>query len=122
MDRRAHARKYFRVPASVEIPSGRNPVSARLLDISLGGAFVEVTSLLRKGSLLILQFRLPDSRPQNTFRLYAKVMRRVRTGVGVAFLRMPAATLHALDAALSQLPQPDSGFDPVQKLAVSWAL
>lgn len=106
----------------MEIPSNRKPLGARLLDIGLGGAFVEMESLLRKGSLLILEFRLPDSRPQNTFRLYAKVARRAQTGVGVAFLSMPAATVRALDATLSQLPLSDSGSDTLQRLAVSWAL
>lgn len=122
MDRRSNVRTYLRLRVAVEIPSVRNPVWANLLDISLGGAFIEMPSLLRASAPLIVEFKVPDSRPQNTFRLYARVVRRTPAGIGVAFLNMPTATLHALSAALAQMPQADSGSEPARQFSTVWAV
>lgn len=125
MERRSNPRKYLRRQITLEIPSSRKPIGATMLDISLGGAFIEVDSVLRVSTILMIEFRLPDSRPQNTFRLFAKVVRRTRAGLGVAFLKMPMGTLHALNEALWQLPRPaseDSDREPTQGFAAVWVV
>ena len=125
MERRAYSRKYLRLKIKVEIPAKRTPISACLLDISRKGAFIEMPSLLPASTTLIVEFRLPDNRPQNIFRLYAKVMRRTARGIGVSFLNMPAATLQALDAAIAWLPAPpeeESDSEPTQGFAAVWAI
>jgi hypothetical protein len=126
MERRAYNRKYLRLKIKVEIPAKRDPIGACLLDISRKGAFIEIPSLLPASTPLIVEFQLPDSRPQNIFRLYAKVIRRTASGIGVSFLNMPTSTLHALDAAIAQLPggaeEAASDAEPTQGFAAVWAV
>lgn len=124
MERRSNRRKYLRLYIKVEIPAIGKPIGAWLLDISQDGAFIEMPSLLKVSTLLLIEFRLPDSRPQNIFRLYAKVVRRTAAGIGVSFLKMPSATLHALAMAVSQQPADDSAADaerePTQGFSLVW--
>lgn len=122
MERRANARKPLHQRVRLEIPALRDPISATMLDISLGGAFIEMDSLLRASAPLIVEFRLPDSRPQNTFRLFAKVVRRSPGGLGIKFLKMPQATLHALSEALLRLPDADSAPEQTQGFAAVWVV
>ncbi|HEX5055329.1 MAG TPA: PilZ domain-containing protein [Gammaproteobacteria bacterium] len=126
MERRSYSRKYLRLKIKVEIPAKRTPIGACLLDISRKGAFIEMPALLPASAPLIVEFRLPDGRPQNIFRLYAKVIRRTASGIGVSFLNMPAATSHALDAAIGRLPpgaeEAASDSEPTQGFAAVWAV
>lgn len=100
MERRLSPRKFFQLKITLEIPSSSQPVRANLLDISVHGAFIETNALLSISTPLILAIKLSDTGLQSSFRLYARVIRRTQSGVGVAFLPMPADLTDALSTAL----------------------
>lgn len=102
MERRLNLRKHLRLDVMLEIPSSSKPVKANLLDISMGGAFIETDALLSISTPLIMALKLSDASFQKGFRLYARVIRRTHAGVGVAFLPMPHDMTDALGEALTQ--------------------
>jgi hypothetical protein len=104
-NRRWKPRIYLQLDVSLEIPFSSEPVSANLHDISLTGAFIETLALLSTSTPLIVALKLPGAQLQKSFRLCARVVRRTQTGVGVAFLPMPADMVNALGEALSRHEQ-----------------
>lgn len=104
MDRRLNPRKHLQLNITLETPSSSQPLTAYLRDISVTGAFIETETVLSTSAPLIMAFKLSDS-VHNGFRLYARVIRRTKTGVGVAFLPMPSEMTNALSKALSRYKQ-----------------
>jgi hypothetical protein len=109
-DRRSSPRKHLQLGVTLETLSNNQPIAANLLDISLGGAFIKTQTLLSISAPLIMALTLSGTHLQKSFRLYARVVRRTPTGVGVTFFPMPAGIIKALIEALSwhAEQQPDS--------------
>jgi hypothetical protein len=102
MERRLSPRRYLQLNIQLEIPSHSQSLPASLMNISIRGAFIETDAPLSLSTPLIIVFKLLSGADfQHSFRLYARVIRRAHTGVGVAFLPMPAGVTDALHAALS---------------------
>lgn len=108
MDRRLSPRKHLQLGITLEMASSGQSIAANLLDISMSGAFIETQAPLSNSAFVIMAFKLPDTHLQSGLRLYARVVRRTQTGVGVAFLPMPAAMIEVLIKALSPYEQPGS--------------
>ena len=78
-DRRAHPRLKCRVTIEVQTDSGPAPVFANLTDISIGGCYIETSTIASPGSKLKLQFSMDDPS------LVAEgVVARLEPGSGVA--------------------------------------
>jgi hypothetical protein len=59
-DRRAHPRMKCRVTIEVHTEAGAVPMFANLTDISMGGCFVETSTILSPGSQIKLNFSMDD--------------------------------------------------------------
>lgn len=78
-DRRAHPRLKCRVTIEVQTEAGGLPMYANLTDISMGGCYVETSSILTAGSKINLRFSMDDTG------LSAEgVVTRLDPGAGVA--------------------------------------
>jgi diguanylate cyclase (GGDEF)-like protein len=78
-DRRAHPRMKCRVTIELQAESGGIPVFANLTDLSMGGCYVETSSILTAGSKIKLRFSMDDSE------LVAEgVVARLDPGSGIA--------------------------------------
>jgi hypothetical protein len=99
VERRLTPRKKLQLGVTLETPSNDQPVAATLCNISTGGAYIETRAALSTSAPLIMAFQLAD-RAHYGFRLYARVVHRDGTGVGVAFLPMPEHMTQALSNAL----------------------
>jgi len=78
-DRRAHPRLKCRVTIELQTEAGGVPLFANLTDISLGGCFVETSTILAAGSKIKLGFSMDDAS------LYADgVVMRLDPGSGIA--------------------------------------
>ncbi|HKU28411.1 MAG TPA: diguanylate cyclase [Candidatus Sulfotelmatobacter sp.] len=60
-DRRAHPRLKCRVTIELQTESGGVPMFANLTDISLGGCFIETSTILSPGSKIKLGFSMDDA-------------------------------------------------------------
>jgi hypothetical protein len=101
-DRRLSPRKHLQLGITLETLSDGEPIAANLLDISMGGAFIKTQTLLFISAPLIMALKLSANHFQKSFRLYARVVRRTPTGVGVTFFPMPPAIITALIEAVSR--------------------
>jgi diguanylate cyclase (GGDEF)-like protein len=78
-DRRAHPRMKCRVTIELQAEAGGVPVFANLTDLSMGGCYVETSSILTAGSKIKLRFSMDDSE------LVAEgVVARLDPGSGIA--------------------------------------
>ena len=78
-DRRAHPRLKCRVTIELQTEAGGLPMYANLTDISMGGCYVETSSILTAGSKITMRFSMDDSG------LSAEgVVTRLDPGAGVA--------------------------------------
>jgi len=78
-DRRAHPRLKCRVTIEVQTEAGGIPLFANLTDISLGGCFIETSTILAAGTKIKLGFSMDDAG------LFAEgVVMRLDPGSGVA--------------------------------------
>jgi hypothetical protein len=103
MERRSNIRKGLHMSIVVQVPAyNKRMVSATLLDISPGGAFIETEVLLPANAGLILELKLPGKFVQNKFRLNARIVHRALRGVGVAFVGVPVGIANALTKALAR--------------------
>jgi diguanylate cyclase (GGDEF)-like protein len=78
-DRRAHPRMKCRVTIELQTEAGGVPLFANLTDISMGGCFVETSTILSPGSQIKLGFSMDDP----TLSVEGMVM-RLDPGAGVA--------------------------------------
>jgi len=74
---------------------------AYTLDISLGGMFIAVDKLLKKGS--IIKFEIFLFHKTNKVEVYAKVVRVDDNGVGLQFLMMTNAEREFLQDFLNKI-------------------
>ena len=103
MDRRSNSRQNLYRSISLVVPSyNKRIVTTTVLDIGLGGAFIETEVLLPDHAALIIELKLPGKFVQIKFRLNARLVHRTMRGVGVAFVGMPAGMIDALGQALSR--------------------
>jgi hypothetical protein len=78
-DRRAHPRMKCRVTIELHAEAGGIPLFANLTDISMGGCYVETSSILTAGSKITLRFSMDDTN------LAAEgVVARLDPGTGIA--------------------------------------
>jgi hypothetical protein len=113
MERRSNSRKNLYQSISMVIPSyNKRVVTATVLDIGLGGAFIETEVLLPENAALIIELKLPGKFVQNKFRLNARLVHRALRGVGVAFVGMPPGMINAFSQALSRHEQQPEPFKP----------
>src|SRR5690242_19321772 len=97
MERRSNARKDLHMSVIVQVPAyNKRVVQATLLDISLGGAFIETEVLLPANAGLVIELKLAGKFVQNKFRLNARIVHRALRGVGVAFEGVPVGIANAL--------------------------
>jgi len=88
-DRRAHPRMKCRVTIEMQTEAGGVPLFANLTDISIGGCFVETSTILSPGSQLKLGFSMDDP----TLSVEGVVMRLdPGSGVAVQFREMNRET------------------------------
>ncbi len=88
-DRRAHPRMKCRVTIEMQTEAGGVPLFANLTDISMGGCFVETSTILSPGSQLKLGFSMDDP----TLSVEGVVMRLdPGSGVAVQFKEMNRET------------------------------
>jgi len=59
-DRRAHPRLKCRVTIEVQMEDGGVPIFANITDVSLGGCYVETSTILSAGSKIKLGFSMDD--------------------------------------------------------------
>ena len=78
-DRRVHPRLKCRVTIEMKTDEATTPVFANLTDISMGGCYVETTSILAPGSRIKLGFSMDDGTLATE-----GVVARLDPGVGVA--------------------------------------
>jgi hypothetical protein len=84
-DRRSHPRMKCRVTIEMHTDAGGTPLFANLTDLSLGGCFVETSTILPPGSKIKLGFSMDDA----TLTAEGVVMRLdPGTGVAVQFREM----------------------------------
>ena len=60
-DRRSHPRMKCRVTIELQTETGGTPLFANLTDVSLGGCFVETSTILSPGTKIKLGFSMDDS-------------------------------------------------------------
>jgi diguanylate cyclase (GGDEF)-like protein/putative nucleotidyltransferase with HDIG domain len=60
-DRRSHPRLKCRVTIELQTEEGKTPVFANLTDVSMGGCYVETSSIVSPGSKLKIGFSMEDS-------------------------------------------------------------
>jgi diguanylate cyclase (GGDEF)-like protein len=78
-DRRSHPRMKCRVTIELQTDEGKTPLFANVTDVSLGGCFVETSTILAPGSKIKLGFSMDDAS------LSAEgVVARLDPGTGVA--------------------------------------
>jgi diguanylate cyclase (GGDEF)-like protein len=78
-DRRSHPRMKCRVTIELQTQTGEIPMFANLTDISMGGCYVETSSILTAGSKINLRFSMDDAN------LKAEgVVARLDPGAGIA--------------------------------------
>jgi hypothetical protein len=113
MERRSNTRKNLYQGISLVVPAyNKRVVTARVLDIGLGGAFIETEVLLPENAALIIELKLPGKFVQNKFRLNARLVHRTLRGVGVAFVGMPPGMIDALSQSLSRHEKQSEPFTP----------
>jgi diguanylate cyclase (GGDEF)-like protein len=84
-DRRSHPRLKCRVTIEMQTEAGQVPVFANVTDVSLGGCFVETSTILAPGSKIKLNFSMDDA----TLSAEGVVLRLdPGTGVAVQFREM----------------------------------
>jgi len=59
--KRAHPRVQTRIEARLKLPDGRTQIAAQIMNLSLGGVFIETADPLRFGAELDLEFALPNT-------------------------------------------------------------
>lgn len=103
-ERRRHVRKRVSIPARVSA-RGAEPVDAVLLDMSLGGAFLEIDPAPPFGTPLELRFEIAGESIVGT----ATVRWSKPRGVGLQFGSFGARETYAITEALAKAePTPDS--------------
>jgi hypothetical protein len=113
MERRSSTRTTLYQNISLVVPSyNKRVVAATVLDIAVGGAFIETEVLLPDKAALIIELKLPGKFVQNKFRLNARLVHRTLRGVGVTFVGLPAGMIDALNQALSRYEKQS---EPVQQ-------
>ncbi len=60
-DRRSHPRLKCRVTIEMQMPEGGTPLFANLTDVSLGGCYVETSTIIAAGSKIKLGFSMDDT-------------------------------------------------------------
>jgi diguanylate cyclase (GGDEF)-like protein len=78
-DRRAHPRMKCRVTIELQTEAGGIPMFANLTDISMGGCYVETSSILTAGSKINLRFSMDDANLKTE-----GVVARLDPGAGIA--------------------------------------
>ncbi len=82
-DQRLHARMDCRLTIELYPQAGDGPVFGNLVDISLGGCYVETSVILTPGSNLKLVFSIDNTNPDGALTAEGKVA-RIHPGSGVA--------------------------------------
>ena len=104
--RRAHPRVQTRIEAKLKLPDGRTQVTGQILNISLGGVFIEMADPAGFGTELDLEFSLPDA----VMRCKGLVVWSTKTspqraggrpGVGVRLMKIGVADMRKLEAYIA---------------------
>jgi hypothetical protein len=84
-DQRLHARMNCRLTIELHPQAGGGPIFGNLIDISLGGCYVETSVILTPGSDIKLVFSLDNTGPNAAGALSAEgTVARIHPGSGVA--------------------------------------
>ena len=97
-EKRQHPRRQVEAEISFQVDSG-DRTSASCRDVSIGGMFIETTTVAPYGANVRLFLRLPGLKDEA---VVDAIVRWVKpTGMGVQFQRMGARETHALALLLS---------------------
>ena len=109
MERRAHSRYAVDAWAEVMVKDGTMLFRGRVLDISLGGCYVETEARLRlaPGTPVEMIFRVQDK----VFRCDAASRMVRRLGAGFLFEGMSAKTQRELEALILRLDESEGGLE-----------
>src|SRR5688572_5602855 len=105
MDRRLNSRKSMHLGIRLIPVFNKRVMAATLRNISLRGAFIEMQALLPSNAHMLIELEFPGNLLQNSFHLYARIVRRTPAGAGVAFVGIPSGVVSVLDQVLSQYEQ-----------------
>jgi uncharacterized protein (TIGR02266 family) len=96
-EKRQHPRFAMETPISLVFRWGKTSMKGRILNLSMGGVYIETDQGLERGEAIALEFRLPV--PDKRMTVKAAVRWRNSTGVdglppgvGVEFVELDAAT------------------------------
>lgn len=104
--KRAHPRVATRIEARVKLPDGRTLVTGHILNLSLGGVFIEMENPVGFGHEFELEFALPDA----TIRCRGLVVWSTKTapqravghsGVGVRLMKIGVGEMRQLETYIS---------------------
>jgi hypothetical protein len=101
MDHRWGQRQATNIVVRVVATSGRTG-AARVVNVSLTGAYLETSALLRRHSLIYLAPALPDNSARGSKRVAAIVVRHDALGVGVEWCEAMTKGAH-IDLLLAML-------------------
>ena len=107
MEHRWSVRKPQQCRVVVDTPR-HGPVAAKLLDIGIGGMFIEAEDIgLPLNTSVNVAFSLMREADREDFRLPAMVIRHAPNGAGVMFLDVDVDTLRALRRVLYEPTKPE---------------
>jgi hypothetical protein len=89
-------REFTRVPFKTEVrlsAGGKTIISNKLLNISLGGAFISSDETFPLGAMCLLEIKLTGPASLLKIGIEAKVVRSEDQGIGVKFTRMDVDSL-----------------------------
>jgi hypothetical protein len=105
--KRAHPRVQTKIEAKVKLPDGRTHISGQILNISLGGVFIEMDSPIGFGTELDLEFSLPSG----SIRCRGLVVWSTRSapmragglsGVGVRLMKIGVSEMRQLETFIAE--------------------
>jgi len=104
--KRAHPRVQTHIDTKLRLPDGRYQTAARIMNLSLGGVFIETAEPLGFGAELDLEFALPDS----VIRCRGLVVWSTKTapqkaagrsGMGVRLMKIDVAEMRKLESYIA---------------------
>jgi uncharacterized protein (TIGR02266 family) len=104
--KRAHPRVQTRIEAKLKLPDGRIQTAAQIMNLSLGGLFIETAEPLGFGAEIDLEFSLPDTvircRGLVVWSTKTAPQKAIgRTGIGVRLMKIGVSEMRKLESYIT---------------------